>query len=58
MNWVSVLWRSRQFIPLFDILQTPYSNRLDQVVTFGSLTGHVGPGRQRQFYAQLGRRSN
>ena len=37
MNWVSVLWRSRQFIPLFEVLQTPYANRLDQIVTFGSL---------------------
>ena len=37
MNWVSVLWRSRQFLPLFVTLMTPYPNRLDQIVTFGSL---------------------
>jgi hypothetical protein len=37
MNWVSVLWRSRQFLPLFTTLMTPYPNRLDQIVTFGSL---------------------
>ena len=37
MNWVSVLWRSRQFLPLFITLMTPYPNRLDQIVTFGSL---------------------
>ena len=37
MNWVSVLWRSRQFLPLFVTLMTPYPERLEQIVTFGSL---------------------
>lgn len=37
MNWVSVLWRSRQFTPLFVTLQTSYPDRWDQIAIISTM---------------------